>query len=137
MPRTKLGVTAGLLAASCYFIAYFGSYVPAILLAGYILLFEQDGFLKRAAVKAITVALCFSVLVALINLIPNLVSWITSWATLFDGSMDTYKFRLVFSIITDALNIIKTLLFIVLGLNAFKGKDFPVLFVDGFLAKYL
>lgn len=137
MPRTKLGVTAGLLAAACFFVAYFGSYVAAIVLAGYILLFEQDAFLKRSAVKSIVVALCFSVLIALINLLPDVLSWIQSMVFLFEGEMDLGKFTSAIRLITSALSIIEKVLFILMGINAFKGKEVHVPFVDGLLAKYL
>lgn len=137
MPRTKLGVTAGLLAAACYFIVCFGSYVPAIILAGYILLFEQDAFLKRSAVKSIVVALCFHVLITLIELIPDVVLWVKSISDLFDAEWDLYKFQSVFRIITNCLGIVRTVLFIVLGVNAFKGKEVYVPFVEKLLAKYL
>lgn len=51
--KTKLGISVGLLGTMVYFAALFGGYTPVILLAGYVLLFEENEWLKKAAIKAV------------------------------------------------------------------------------------
>ena len=55
MPKTKFGITVGLFAAAIYFAAIFGGYVPVLLLGGYALIAEKDGWLKRVAIKAVAI----------------------------------------------------------------------------------
>ena len=42
MQKTKLGISVGLLGAAIYFMGLFGGYLVAVLLAGYILMFEEN-----------------------------------------------------------------------------------------------
>lgn len=137
MPRTKLGVTAPLLAAACYFITFFGDYIPALVLAGYVLLFEQDLFLKRSAVKALTFKISVTLLLTLIGFLPDLLNWINGWVLLGDSSIDLYKFNQVINCITSTIRIIRDVFFVIMGINAFKGKEIKIPFVDPLLAKYL
>lgn len=53
--KTKLGISAGLLGAAVFFLALVGGWIPTILVAGYILLFEANDWLKNCAVKAVAV----------------------------------------------------------------------------------
>ncbi len=55
--KTKLGISVGLLGAAIYFMGLFSGYMVAVLLAGYVLLFEENEWLKKSAVKAIAVVL--------------------------------------------------------------------------------
>src|SRR5574344_1340231 len=49
MEKTKLGIPVGLLGAAMLFACYFGGYLVSFVLAGYILLFEENAWLKRTA----------------------------------------------------------------------------------------
>lgn len=53
MQKTKLGISVGLLGAIIYFTSLFGSsYLIAILLCGYILLVEDNPWLRKTSVKS-------------------------------------------------------------------------------------
>lgn len=47
MKKTKLGISVGLLGAMLFFSCYFGGYTIAIIIAGYVLLFEENAWLKK------------------------------------------------------------------------------------------
>ena len=47
MQKTKLGITIAMFAAAIYVVALVGGYVPAILLGGYVLLREENEWLKK------------------------------------------------------------------------------------------
>lgn len=68
MEKTKLGIPVNILGAVFYLLCMFGGYIPAILIAGYILIRETDENLRTAAVTGVAVLLAF----ALLNLVFGL-----------------------------------------------------------------
>lgn len=137
MEKTKLGISVGIAAAAIYFVAYFGGYVPAILMAGYVLITEENQWLKRSAVKAVATLACFSALFAVIGLLPDALSWIGSLVDLFNGSFSYSVVSKILSVITEALDIAKTVIFLMLGVKALTQATIKVPFVDNFLNKYM
>lgn len=71
MQKTKLGITISGLAAAIYLTCLFGGYIPAIILTGYVLMVEENEWLRRNAVKAIVLMMIFSVFIYGINLQTN------------------------------------------------------------------
>ena len=137
MEKTKLGISVGIAAAAIYFIAYFGGYIPAILMAGYVLIAEENQWLKRSAVKAVATLACFSALFAVIGLLPDALSWIGSVAYLFNGNFSYVVISKILSVITGALGIAKTVIFLMLGFKSLTLSNVKVPFVDNFLNKYM
>ena len=137
MEKAKLGISVGIAAAAIYFIAYFGGYIPAILMAGYVLIAEENQWLKRSAVKAVATLACFSALFAVIGLLPDALSWIGSVAYLFNGNFSYGVISKILSVITGALDIAKTVIFLMLGFKALTLSNVKVPFVDNFLNKYM
>ena len=137
MEKTKLGISVGIAAAAIYFVAYFGGYVPAILMAGYVLIAEENQWLKRSAVKAVATLACFSALFAVIGLLPDALSWIGSLVDLFNGSFSYSVVSKILSVITEALDIAKTVIFLMLGVKALTQATIKVPFVENFLNKYM
>ena len=78
MQKTRLGISVGLLGAAIYFMGLFSGYLLAVLLAGYVLLFEENSWLRKNAVKAMSVMAVFSLsnlisaAVAALNIIEKL-----------------------------------------------------------------
>lgn len=136
MQKSKLGVSIGLLGAAAFLLAYFGGYTPLLLLTGYVLLREEDAWLKKTCVKAVIVDVFFAAISALINLIPNVLGWLYSLVNLFDGRFDYTIVSDICSLCTRALNIIELCLILVLGLKALKQSSVNVPFVDKLLEKY-
>ena len=59
MQKTRLGISVGLLGAATYFAGLFSGLLAALLLAGYVLMFEENEWLRRSVVKAITLTILF------------------------------------------------------------------------------
>lgn len=137
MPKTKFGITVGLFAAAIYFAAIFGGYVPVLLLGGYALIAEKDGWLKRVAIKAVAILILFSFAVTVIGLIPDVLSWIASMVYLFDGMFSYDKVSQVIDLVTNLIDIFRTCLFLVLGVNALKMKDVSIGFIDNLINRNL
>lgn len=57
--KTKLGISAGMMGAILYFTALFGGYVPLFIAAGYVLIKEENTFVRKAAFKSTIFAFCF------------------------------------------------------------------------------
>lgn len=53
MQKTRMGISVGLMGAATYLCGLFGGLMVTVVIAGYILLFEENAWLKRAAVKSV------------------------------------------------------------------------------------
>ena len=135
--KAKLGVSVGLLGAGIYLAAIFGGLTPVILMAGYVLLFEENEWLKKSAVKAIAIVLTFAFLVTLINLIPDLLRWIATLVSVFKGTFNYNVLSSIISVITQAIEIIRTCLFLLLGAKALNQGTVAVPVVDKLINKYM
>lgn len=135
--KSKLGVSVGLIGAAIYFATYFGGLIPALLLVGYVLLFEDNEWLRKNAVKAIALSIFFSVVVALINLVPNILSVLSSLLNVFDVQ---FSYEIVYSIVnivTLILDIIEKCLFLLLGIGSLTQGSISVPFIDNIINEHL
>ena len=130
MGPTKIGVPAKLLAGFAYLAAFFGGYTPFLLIGGYVLLREQNDWLRFHALRAGLLMLCFSVAGAVVSLIPNLMSWLGTWFTLFGGNFPPSFIYNIQSVLISTLDLLEKVLFLLLGLFAFLGKDLALPLLD-------
>lgn len=137
MQKTKLGISVGLMGAAVYFTSLFSGYLVPVLLTGYVLLFEENEWLKKSAVKAVALMAFFSLLTVGINLIPNLMSFINSIVSMFGGNFYIGFLDNLIDAIVTALSIIEKLLFIGLGLTALNQGNISVPVVDKLINKYM
>lgn len=137
MQKTKLGITVGLLGAAIYFTGLFGGFLVAIVLAGYSLMFEENEWLKKNAVKAIALMVFFAMLSAVVNLIPDTISFINYVAGIFGGYVNVGILSFIASVIESAVSIIEKILFIVLGIKALNQGTVAVPVVDKLIGKYI
>ena len=137
MEKTKFGMDVCLLAAAAYFLALFGGYVPVLLVAGYVLLMEEDAWLKKCAVKAVGIMVIFSVANLFIGLIPNAISLINYIFSAFGGSFYIGFVSNLVSALSLVLAVVQKLLLVFLGLKALKHEDIPFETVDKLVEKYM
>lgn len=137
MQKTKLGITVGLTGAAIYFMGLFGGYLVTMLLAGYVLLFEENEWLKKSAVKAVALMVFFSVLVTGINLLPNTISFINNVFSIIGGSFGISIISKLVTVLVSGIDIIEKLLFIGLGLKALNQGTISVPVVDKLVSKYM
>ena len=137
MQKTKLGITVGLLGAAIYFTGLFGGFLVAVVLAGYSLMFEENKWLKRNAVKAIALMVFFAMLSAVVNLIPDTISFINYVAGIFGGYVNVGILSSITSAIVSAIGIVEKILFIVLGIKALNQGTVVVPVVDKLIGKYM
>lgn len=137
MQKTKLGIGVGLLGAVIYLTCLFSGYLAPILLTGYVLLFEENEWLKKNAVKAIAVLIAFSFLTTAIYLIPNMIGFIDHIFAIFNGSFSISIVSKIVNVIVSAIDILEKLLFIGLAVTALDQKSIPVPVVDQLIDKYM
>jgi len=137
MQKTKLGISVGLLGAIFFFAGFFGGYLVTILMAGYILLVEDNAWLKRVTVKGVVLMLFFSVLAALINFIPNIVDLIDSLLRIFKNDFYIPVISNIINFILTVLNVAEKVLFLILGFKALKQTTIVIPPLDSFVGKYM
>ena len=123
MNRSKLGRPASITAALMYLIGFFGGYVPALLAAGFILLCEDENFIRRAAVKTLTILVLVSLASVLTNLIPNMVGIFQSMLAIFRVHFGTSLLDNFTATLSQTLTLIKTALLILMAILALFGKS--------------
>ena len=137
MQKTRMGISVGLMGAAAFFFSFFGGYVATALLVGYILLFEENAWLKRTAVKAIVLAVMFSLLYALIAYLPNLVDFIYSFVNLFKGSLDMSVVNKLAAVLRTSVVLLEKSLFIIMGVKALRQGTVVIPMLEKFITKYM
>ncbi len=135
--KTKLGISTAFLAAVTYLLGFFAGYVALVLVTGYILLCEEDAWLKKTAVKAVVVCLAFSVISALINLIPNAMSLLDDFVSIFGGSFHIVFISRIISFINTLITVAEKLIMLGLAALALKNKTVKIPKVDDFVEKHM
>ena len=128
--QSKLGVSTSVLACVLYLFGLVSGYVALALAAGYVLLFEEDEWLRTAAVKAVVVCLVFSAANVVIYLIPEAFGCINSLLEVFGGYVNFGIITNVFYFVADVVDLIETLVLLLLAFTALGHADVPVPIVD-------
>ena len=131
-PRTRLGITVGMLGAAIYVSALISPVVLG-LLAIYVLFLEENHWLKASAIKAVICYLGFFVVfqvidginyfLSIINRMMSMVHWYPDLS--FPGS------------ITDALSICRIVFFLVVAFGALKMQDLRMDRIDEFVETHM
>lgn len=137
MEKTKLGISVELLGVIVFAAALFGGYFPLLLAAGYILLREENEWLRKSAVQAVTTSIVFSFLIYTVGLIPDALDWFGSLTNIFGTSFYFSVVNGIINAVTSALSIIREVLFLLMILKAFKQESIQVPVVDKIIEKYM
>ena len=137
MQKTRLGVTVGLLGAAIYLVGLYGGVLATALLVGYVLVFEENDWLKKNAVKAFVLMMIFSAVSSVFYLIPNAIEVISSIINIL--GIDFYP-EIVYNlsnVISGALGIVETLLFLGLALKSLSQGSIAIPVVDQLIDTYM
>jgi len=134
MEKTKLGISISLLGGGLYFIGLLGL-TPLIIAVGYVLVMEENQWLKRVAVKAVAVVLFFAILSNAVGLISDSSSFLTNLVALFRGSINLATLNRLVALLRTVISFISTLCLLLLGLKALKMGDVSVGVVDKVIDK--
>lgn len=136
MEKTKLGMSVGLLGAVMFF-SGLASSIVLFLLAGYVLLMEENQWLRKAAVKAMVFIAVFAVAGGLISSADYVVDIINRLISLIPG----VNFRLpllpdLLYIIRIAVSCLEKIALVLLGVRALSMGSFPIGPVDSMVEKH-
>ena len=134
--KTRLGISVSLLAATVYFLALVGGWIPTMLIAGYILLFETNDFLKFSAIKAMVVSITFALLSVSIDLIPNGITLINNVFAIFDNSFSLTVVSRLVTLIHTILMIVEKVLLLMLGIKALHMGTVSLGVVDNLISRH-
>lgn len=137
MQKTRLGIKVGLLGAAIYFMGCYGGYLITMLLTGYVLLFEENQWLKKSAVKAVAIMILFSLIASVVYLLPDVISVIDGIAGMFNGHLYINFVSSFAAAVSSALNIVEKVLLICLGIKALTQGDVAVPIVDKLIDNYM
>ena len=133
MEKSKLGIPVKLFAAAAALIGLYGGYVAAIVLVGYVLLAEENEWLKKFCLKVLTLMLVFSAASTVIYLIPNLLDLLYSFLRIFRVYPDLSIIDNIFNLFGSILSLLKTVAFLALAVLGFLNKNLPIPGLDKLL----
>lgn len=135
MEKTKLNIPVAIVAAAAWLLGLYGGYVITGILIGYVLLKEENLWLRKNCLRVLILMLTFSVASTAINLLPNLLELLYSFLRIFKVNFYLDFVHSVFNLFYSVISLIKTLLFLLLGITAAMNKDFKLPVLDPFIEK--
>ena len=136
MLKTKLGVSIALVGAAMYFLGAL-SLIPAVLLAGYVLIVEENEWIKRQAARMIGVVVVFGLMSIAVGWIDDVVGMLNIIVRWFNSDVYlTVPANLTY-LVQYIISLAKEILLLVLGIRALgmKGLKLPV--IDKLLDKFM
>lgn len=133
--KSKLGITVGLFGAGVYFGNLFGGMLISLLLLAYVLLFEENEWLKIATIKATVLLMSFAFAGMLIDMIPRTIEVFTSFVDIFEVDYDVMMIHRITSFFSTVLNYLEAVLFLVLGVKALNQGTVKIGFIDQIIQK--
>ena len=141
--KAKIGLHIGFFACLIFLAAQFGGLVPATLLVGYVLICEDNDFLRMSAVKAFLIVLVANVLIWLIGVIPDIlfelfdrISRIFGADTPFGNLKAISKIEQIFNFFSWIVTTCKAILLVLLAVLAVRIKTIQLPLIDGLIDKY-
>ena len=135
--KTKLGVSVGLLGAAAYFLGLFSGNVVLALLVGYVLLFEENEWLRRTVVKAMAIGIFFSVLTTVIGFIPDIIGIINNAAMVFGKTVSISVVSKIITFILSVISFVRVVLMLILGFKALNQGTIRLGVVDKTIDKHM
>lgn len=137
MQKTKLGISVGLLGAAVYFSGLFNGLLLITIMVGYVLLVEDNEWLRRTSVKAAVLYIIFALVSSIVGLIPDFITLISSFCEIFGGSFAIPFISSIVGFIVGALDFVKAVLFIILGLKSLNQGTIVIPMIDNLISKYM
>ena len=97
---------------------------------------EEDAWLKKSALKALATMLCFSFLLSLLGLVPDALKWVGTALSVINVNDGTRAITAFWSLITQAIDIFKTCIFLALAFKVLNQSTITVPVVDELLNKH-
>lgn len=135
MQKTKLGVSIGLVGAALYFLAAI-NIIPAFLLAAYVLLYEENEWLKKSAIKMMIVTVVFGLLfvgVGLIQDVFGVLNYVINWVHTTNITVPLNLDRILQYVIT----FFQDFILVIMGFKALSMGTVKSEFIDKTIDKHM
>ena len=134
MNKIKLGVSAGLTGAILYFLGAI-SIIPAVILAGYILLKEENDWLKYQAVKMVMIVVIFGAINIGLNCIDDIFAIFNQVISIFAKNVHIAVPLGLTGILSTVCSLLRNIVLIWSGINALNFKTVYVASIDELVSK--
>lgn len=136
MLKSKLGISIALVGAAMYFLGAI-SFIPAVLLAGYVLIAEQNEWLRRQAAKMIGVVIVFGLLSIAVGWLDDAASVLNIIVGWFDDDVYIRIPANLTSLCQYVISLAREIFLLVMGFMALGMKGVKLGVVDKQLDKYM
>lgn len=119
-----------LLGAALCFLALFGGYAALVIAVGYILLCEQDDWVRKTAVKVFAICLCFSVCFVFTDILSELVGFLEGALGLLLHASRLSVVHGLIGTLEAAIRVIRDVLLLMMGFLAFRHASISLPVVD-------
>ena len=109
----------------------------AVLLTAYVLLVEDDEWLRRSSVKAVILMAVLSLTTTVLGFFPDVLEVISSLLSVFHVVFTYHTFSTIINVFIQVIDILKYVLFIILGIKALGARSVAIPVVDGLIYKYM
>ena len=135
MKKSNLGVSVGFIGALAYLAAFLNSFVGLLLIVGYVLLREENIWLRKNVLKALVLYIGFLLLSVVVRLIPNFFGLLNTFLSIFRFNFVSIVFTGIFATLTKLLTYGAKLLYLALGVMALTQRTIAFAPLDKFIDK--
>lgn len=135
MKKSNLGVSVGFIGALAYLAAFLNSFVGIVLIVGYVLLREENIWLRKNVLKALVLYIGFLLLSVVVRLIPNFFGLLNTFLSIFRFNFVRVVFTGIFATLTKLLTYGAKLLYLALGVMALTQRTIAFAPLDKFIDK--
>lgn len=132
MEKTKLGLSVAVMGAIVYLTALFGGYTPLLLVAGFVLIAEENAQLKKTAVTAFSLLLVFSAVNFVIGLLPDILNLFYSFLQIFKVYVHLNVIDNIANFLYSAVALLREIVLAALAILSLLKKPANIPFVNKF-----
>lgn len=125
------------LGAAICFSGLFGGYLLTGVLVGYVLLFEENIWLRKSAVKTFTLMVGFSLISAVVGLLPSVIRVIDNIFMMFGGYFTAAFATNFLAAVLTLVDMVKTILLLVMGMKAVTQGTVAMPVIDNLINKHM
>ena len=145
MEKSRLGISVNLFAALIFFVCIINNILACVIVAGYVLFFEESERLKRTAVKALIITIFLAVVCPLTTYFLSFIAYIFQIIQSVVSFNNIYNYSYLFTNISSyiqqmihfAIYSVQIIVPVIFGLRAYKQKDIKIKVIDRILDKHL
>jgi uncharacterized membrane protein len=137
MEKTKLGISVGLVGAILYCLGLFGGALVTIAAVAYVLIFEENEWLKKTAVKVVFLMFLFPIVQFAVGLIPDLARIVVDFLNIFKVYPDIAIVYAIENLIYGLVNIAKYVVFAIFCVMALSKKSVKIPLIDSLIDKHM